>query len=239
MASVPHTAHGAADALLTSSLRTQAARVLRARIITGQMTPGELYAIGPLAAELGVSVTPIREALLDLANEGLGKMHRNRGFSVNVLSDHDLDEIVELRRMLEVPAVRRITEMRLLCNQAELRELAATTEKCAVDGDWVGFVETDRAFHLALLRNLGNERLLRFVESLRDQSRLYGLDRIAGTKGLIESTHEHERILAAMSSGRADEAASLMDQHLNHTRGIWAGRAEATSQLPGLLDQSF
>jgi DNA-binding GntR family transcriptional regulator len=226
MTSEPSVVRRPTDALLTSSLRAQATRVLRARIITGQLVPGQLYAIGPLASELGVSVTPIREALLDLSNEGLVKISRNRGFSVQVLTDHDLDEIVELRRMLEVPAVRQITERRLISNQAELRQLAGVTEQCAASGDWVGFLDSDRAFHLALLSNLGNERLLHFVGSLRDQSRLYGLDRIAGTRGLIESTHEHKEILMAMSSGQADHAASLMDQHLNHTRGIWAGRNE-------------
>lgn len=216
------------DAKLTaSSLRNQALRVVRARIISGQLVPGKLYALGAIAEQLGVSVTPVREAVLDLAREGLVELARNRGFRVREMTDHDLDEIVELRRMIEVSAVRTIAERRSLDDIDRLRDMAAATEKCAAEGDWVGFLDNDRDLHLGILAHLGNERLLGIVGTLRDQSRLYGLDKVAGTTTLMESTHEHHQLLDAIAAGDAEGAAAIMDRHLKHTRGIWAGQDES------------
>lgn len=214
--------------LKASSLRDQALRVVRASIISGELKPGELYALGTMAEQLGVSVTPVREAVLDLAREGLVVLARNRGFRVREITDDDLDEIVEFRRIIEVEAVRLIAQRGLVseAKAAELRESAKASEKCAAAGDRVGFLDNDRDFHLGLLGCLGNERMLRVVGSLRDQSRLYGLDRIAGTASLMQSTKGHEDLLDAVVAGRADEAAAVMDRHLSHARGIWAGRSE-------------
>src|SRR5215475_6337347 len=91
--------------LQASSLRDQALRVIRARIISGAMRPGELYALGATATELGVSVTPVREAVLELARERLVELARNRGFRVREMTERELDEIVEFRRIIEVGAV--------------------------------------------------------------------------------------------------------------------------------------
>jgi DNA-binding GntR family transcriptional regulator len=212
--------------LKASSLRDQALRVLRARIISGELRPGRLYSLGIVAKQLGVSVTPVREAVLDLAKEGLVELARNRGFQVRAMTEHDLDEIVEIRRMVEVAAVRSIAERKLLTEARELRALAAASEKCVASGDWVGFLDHDRDFHMGILAHLGNQRLLELVGTFRDQSRLYGLDRVAGTDILMQSTREHDSLLDAILEGRGNDAAHIMDTHLRHARGIWAGRAE-------------
>jgi len=209
-----------------STLRNQALRVLRARIISGAMRPGELYALGATASELGVSVTPVREAVLELARERLVELARNRGFRVREVTEHELNEIVEFRKIVEVGAVRLVAERKLLDQASELQDLARATEKYAAAGDWVGFLDSDRDFHLGIMSHLENERLLQVAGSLRDQSRLYGLDYVAGTESLTQSTHEHLAILTAVVAGNADEAAEIMDRHLQHARGIWAGKAE-------------
>jgi DNA-binding GntR family transcriptional regulator len=201
-------------------------RVIRARIISGAMRPGELYALGATASELGVSVTPVREAVLELAREHLVELARNRGFRVREMTEHELNEIVEFRKIIEVGAVRLVSERRLLDQANELQELARSTEKYAAAGDWVGFLDSDRDFHMGIMAHLGNERLNQVVGSLRDQSRLYGLDVAAGTESLLQSTHEHADLLNAIMAGSPDEAAAIMERHLQHARGIWAGKAE-------------
>lgn len=218
--------------LQASSLRDQALRVIRARIISGAMRPGELYALGATASELGVSVTPVREAVLELAREHLVELARNRGFRVREMTEHELNEIVELRKIIEVSAVRLVSERKLLNQASELQELAGATEKYAAAGDWVGFLDSDRDFHMGIMAHLGNERLNQVVGSLRDQSRLYGLDVAAGTESLLQSTHEHAALLLAIIAGKADEAADIMDRHLQHARGIWAGKAEPEADKP-------
>src|SRR5580693_5771281 len=201
--------------LQASSLRDQAMRVIRARIISGAMQPGQLYALGATAAELGVSVTPVREAVLELARERLVELARNRGFRVREMTERELDEIVEFRRIIEVAAVRLVAERKLLTEAGELQQLAKATEEFAAAGDWVGFLDSDRDFHLGIIAHLGNERLLQTTGSLRDQSRLYGLDRVAGTEVLMQSTHEHDSLLSAIMAGRAEEASGIMDRHLS------------------------
>ena len=218
--------------LQADSLRDQALRVIRARIISGAMRPGKLYALGATASELGVSVTPVREAVLELAREHLVELARNRGFRVREMSEHELNEIVEFRKIIEVGAVRLVAERKLLNEASGLQALASATEKYAATGDWVGFLDSDRDFHLGIMGHLKNERLLQVVGSLRDQSRLYGLDYVAGTDSLTQSTHEHAALLKAIIAGQADEAAAIMDKHLQHARGIWAGKAEPGSDKP-------
>jgi DNA-binding GntR family transcriptional regulator len=218
--------------LQADSLRDQALRVIRARIISGAMRPGELYALGATASELGVSVTPVREAVLELARERLVELARNRGFRVREMSEHELNEIVEFRKIIEVGAVRLVAERKLLDQGKGLQELARATEKYAAAGDWVGFLDSDRDFHLGIMGLLANERLIQVVGSLRDQSRLYGLDYVAGTESLTQSTHEHAALLTAIINGRADDAAVIMDGHLQHARGIWAGKPEPGAGKP-------
>jgi DNA-binding GntR family transcriptional regulator len=206
------------------SLRGQVGRVLRAQVVAGELRPNTLYALGQIAEQLQISVTPIREALLDMVADGLVEMVPNRGFRVRQLTEQDLTEIVELRLMLEPPTVRQVTERRLVDDFGALRELAAQTEAAARQGDWVAFLDTDRDMHLKLLSYLGNSRLTDIAGKLRDQTRLYGLDRIAGTNEFFETTHEHVALLDAVEAGDADAAEELTICHLKHARGIWAGR---------------
>src|ERR671911_3059487 len=84
-----------------TSLREQVADALRAAVVSGEMKPGHVYSAPALAAQFGVSATPVREAMLDLAKEGLVEAVRNKGFRVTALSGRDLDELTEIRRLIE------------------------------------------------------------------------------------------------------------------------------------------
>lgn len=212
--------------LTTVRLRDQAIEVLRARIANGGFVPGKLYGIGQVAEELGVSATPIREALVNLAREDLVELVRNRGFRIRELSDEDLDEIVEIRRMLEVPAMHKLGEGHLVRDLAAARALSRNIEECTRVGDWTGFLVHDRALHLLLLSGLGNRRLVTVVGELRDLTRLYGLSHAVESAAFEGSTHEHDLLLDALEEGNGDLAAQLMEGHLRHTRGLWAGRKE-------------
>lgn len=215
-----------AGSLRTVRLRDQAIEVLRARIATGGFRPGRLYGIGQVAEELGVSATPIREALVNLAKEDLVELVRNRGFRIRELSEEELDEIVDLRRMLEVPAMRKIADGHMVSDFAAARALSQAIEECTKVGDWTGFLSQDRALHLLLLSHLGNRRLVTVVAALRDLTRLYGISHAVESAGFAESTHEHDRLLDAIEAGKGDLAAHIMENHLRHARGIWAGRKE-------------
>jgi DNA-binding GntR family transcriptional regulator len=212
------------EVLTQEHLRDQAGRVIRASILAGDLVPGQIYSAVTLAESLGVSPTPVREAMLDLANVGLVEPVRNRGFRVLTIADDDLDEISELRRMLELPAVQKVVEVATDEELAGLDEKVTAIESAAAGGDVTGFLVADRDFHLSLLALARNARLVRLVGQLRDQTRLVGLKPLAAKGDLMASAREHRPILMAIRARDGDRAHQLMGAHLEHTRGIWAGR---------------
>jgi DNA-binding GntR family transcriptional regulator len=190
------------------------------------MVPGTTYSIPALAEQFGVSATPVREAMLDLVNEGIMSAVPNKGFRVVELSDAELDQITELRRLLEVPTVGELAGAIDRAAIRRLRSLAAAVSDAARRGDVVGYVEADRELHLALLAEAGNPRLVEMVGRLRDQSRLYGLEQLAADGVLVDSAAEHIRLIDALESGDRRAAERVMAHHLDHVRGIWASRRE-------------
>lgn len=222
----PEPATPGLDQLQTVSLREQALAAIRASIITGAMEAGRVYSVPLLAEQLGASLTPVREAMLDLVKERLLEPVRNKGFRVPVLSDHDLENIFEIRVLLEAPTAGRIAGLIPQSKQAEFVELVSQIEECAAKGDLAGFLAVDRKFHLDLLAMSGNQRLIEIVGSLRDQARLYGLADLIQSGQLMESPREHPDILATIVKGDSAGAEALTRHHMLHTRGIWAGRAE-------------
>lgn len=208
------------------SLRERVAESLRAALVSGRMAPGTTYSIPALAEQFGVSATPVREAMLDLVNEGIVAPVPNKGFRVVELTDEELDQVTELRRLLEVPTVRDLAGAIEPAAVKRLRGIAAAVHDAAQRGDVVAYVESDRELHLALLGEAGNPRLVEMVGRLRDQSRLYGLEQLAADGVLVDSAAEHVRLIDALESGDRRAAEKVMAHHLDHVRGIWASRRE-------------
>ena len=204
------------------SLREQARKVIRGLIITGQMQPDQLYSVPRLATELGVSATPVREALLDLAREGLLEPVRNRGFRVVALSSKERNDIFAIRVLLEVPVVANIARAGLGPAQlAGLRELAGATKRAADAGNLIEFLETDRMFHVELIATLGNKPLTDLVESLRDRVRLRGFKNDSSREYIAQSAVEHFQLLDFLSKQDEAGAVAVMRRHLERSRQVW------------------
>ncbi|MYQ53662.1 MULTISPECIES: GntR family transcriptional regulator [unclassified Streptomyces] len=203
-------------------LRDQVANALRAALIAGELRPGLIYSAPALASEFGVSATPVREAMLDLAREGLVEAVRNKGFRITELTEQDLDDFTELRAMIEVPTVGRIAGMGKTRELEALRPLASAIVDAAREHDILGYLEADRRFHLELLALGGNRRLVEEVANLRKRSRLFGLNRLAETGQLVTSAEEHVQLLDLMVAGDARRAEVCMLAHMSHVRSLWA-----------------
>lgn len=215
---------GPVEQVLRSSLRDQVIAVLRQRLVSGELKPGGIYSAQAVAAELGVSGSPVREAMLTLVQQGRMEPVRNRGFRVVSLDDDDLREILQLRLWLEVPAMRLLAgDPRVLAVQEQYAAIADAIVAAAREGDLVEYLERDRQFHLGLLGLLGNQRLVDVVENLRDQTRLFGLAELGESGRLVPSAEEHGHILAAMVQGDAELTEQLVVAHLQHVTGDWAG----------------
>ncbi|MGY3684883.1 GntR family transcriptional regulator [Streptomyces sp. TE33382] len=205
-------------------LRDRVANALRAALISGDLEPGVIYSAPTLAAEYGVSATPVREAMLDLAREGLVEAVRNKGFRVTELSDRDLDEYTEIRALIEIPTIGRVARSAPREQLEALRPVAEEIVAAADRGDLIAYLESDRRFHLGLLALAGNTRLVETVAELRKRSRLYGLADLSQAGSLVGSAQEHAALLDIMIAGDAAGAEEHMRSHLAHVRTLWAAR---------------
>ncbi|MBW1600187.1 GntR family transcriptional regulator [Streptomyces sp. JJ38] len=215
-------------------LRDQVAHALRAALISGELRPGEVYSAPGLAEDFGISATPVREAMLDLAREGLVEPVRNKGFRITEVNERDLDQYTEIRTLIEVPTIGRITRSASREELDALRPLAEEIVRAARGHDLIGYLEADRRFHLALLALSGNERLVETVGELRKRSRLYGLTTLDERDQLIPSAEEHLELLDLMLAGDAEAAEECIARHLGHVRSLWAkGREERRTEADG------
>jgi DNA-binding GntR family transcriptional regulator len=210
--------------LVRESLRAQVGDAVRAALVTGQMTPGEVYSAPQLAERFGVSVTPVREALLELVRDGLLVAVRNRGFRVVDPDPAELDAVGEVRLLLEPEAAalaaQRPAELRDAA-AGPLREAARRVVEAAAVGDVAGHVRADRAFHAALLELAGNPVLAETVLRLRDRSRLYGDGDVARST-LETAAAEHYALLDLVAAADAPRARAAMTEHVRHVRREWS-----------------
>lgn len=205
-----------------SSYRERVADALRAALIAGELRTGEVYSVPTLAARFGVSATPVREALLDLAKEGLVDSVPNKGFRVTAVSEKQLDEYTHIRALIEIPTTVQLARIADPVALTELRPVAEEIVTAAVAGDLIAYVEADLRFHLGLLALAGNEHLVEVVRDLRRRARLYGLTALAEQGRLQASAEEHLELLDALLARDETAVHAVMTRHLGHVRGLWA-----------------
>nr|WP_279671621.1 GntR family transcriptional regulator [Flexivirga meconopsidis] len=207
-------------------MRAEVERMLSAAIVAGELAPGIVVSVPELAARFGVSATPVREAMLNLENRGFVSSVRNKGFRVTPVGEDDLQELVQVRCWLEVPAARLAAADFPMDQMDRFRALADDIVQTAAAADFADYLAADTAFHLALIELTGNTRLRNVVADLRSQTRLVGLASLKDTKELKRSAAEHHLMLDLLADGKADEVAELMETHIGHVVGWWAGRSE-------------
>ncbi len=189
-------------------------------MVSGELKPGELYSAVALGERFGVSATPVREAMLDLAKDGFVVAERNRGFRVAQMTDADLDEISEIRLLLEVPSTVEVAKLIGPDALDRLTEIA----------DQIGYLDSDRHYHVELISQLGNNHLTELVDRMRRQTRLFGLNDLVDSGRLVESAEEHHHLVEAMRLRDTAGTRSLITSHIKHTRGLWVGRDEASPE---------
>ena len=174
---------------------------------------GTLLTEGELAEAVGVSRTPVREALLRLEAEGLIRLYPKKGALVLPVSAQEI-AVVETRLLVEEHAARKAVPAPAGLIE-RLEELLARQKKQAAAGDLAGAAVTDRCFHAEIVRSGGNEILSRLYDQLRDRQLRMGVavmhshpDRIAKTLA------EHEEILEALRSNDAETAVGLVHRHI-------------------------
>lgn len=203
------------------SVRAQVLAALRSALVGGELTPGEVYSAPALAARFGVSATPVREAMQQLALEGAVDVFPNRGFRIAERSARDLAELAEVRALLEVPVMLRLARTTPPERWEELRPLAAATVLAATCGDRVGYAESDRAFHHALLAMTGNRQLTLIGDELHRRAQLpTGAAAVAGAADLLADAAEHTALLDALAAQDLVVVEQLVGEHFAGARDV-------------------
>jgi DNA-binding GntR family transcriptional regulator len=231
----------AADAPPRTTVAHALSRLRRA-IVAGELAPGQRIAQEEVAERLGVSVAPVREALRVLEREGQVTYRPRRGYFVTELAIEDLEEIYELRALLEARALR--SALPALDDDALRRiELAARDCVAAVEaGDVAAELEANRRFHLQLLAAPDRPHTLELIRLLWDSTEAYRALYYNSEQERREALRAHERILAAVRSGCADAVVAELDAHraraLEVLRAILAParRAAAAGAAAGSWD---
>jgi DNA-binding GntR family transcriptional regulator len=213
---------GEAEQITNVNLRSQVAKNIRTRIIAGVLESDTIYSSADIAHGLGVSITPVREAILDLSRAGLVEVVRNRGFRVVSMTGAVLDQVAEVRQMLEPSSMRLIV---LRASDEDLAKLSPMIDELGIlaDNDISSFMVADYNFHIALFSLCGNERLLRIIIDLCDQTRLKLVGPRRNGATLTSVVDTYRRIQEALVARDADRATGLMQRHVEDIRGVWAG----------------
>ncbi|WAL68299.1 GntR family transcriptional regulator [Amycolatopsis cynarae] len=200
---------------------------LRTAIVNGELVAGSLYSVHDLAERLGVSRTPVREALIQLVERGMVRFERNRGVRILQTSLHDLEEVFAIRLLLEVPATYRAVTQRTPACLKELAVQLKAMRTAATRHDETTFMAADRRFHEVINEASGNLRLARYIDSLRDMVLLRGTSTVDRSRSLDDILAEHQAIFDLIEAGEAERAAESMRTHLLHTARLLIGQEAA------------
>jgi DNA-binding GntR family transcriptional regulator len=225
-----------------SNYADQTEQAIREAIVRGELASGSRHSVDSLLErlDLGVSRTPVREALLRLAESGMVHFEGNQGVRILERDAADLQELFELRLMLEVPGayhaakgtnqeVRRYMQRELDMMQS----VAGETEQLGADEVpnsrrfqelMVAFLKHDKRFHELVLMAAGNRRLVRLVNQMRDFVTMEGAITLGYSRKLTEVAAEHIPILTAIEKKDSDAAAAAMYWHLWDTGGLLVKR---------------
>ena len=215
----------------------QAIAAVRAAIDDGRMKPGVKYSVYQLAEGLGISRTPVRDALLRLEEVGLIKFEARQGFRILLPQPKEIAEIFAVRLALELPAVRRAATAddpalpdALLQQQRLMRDAAAV-------GNEHQFAHHDLGLHDLILDAADNSRARAIVKTLRETTRLLGANTADKTRTLTDIDDEHTPVIEAIVAGNPDKAEAAMRRHLENTGRLLVAQALRTEASDKSVDE--
>jgi DNA-binding GntR family transcriptional regulator len=206
--------HSAGAPLDNRTLREQVVDHLRQEILSSRLAPGTELGEVALARSLGISRGPLREALGQLAAEGLVTIMPRRGAVVTRLTRQEFIDAYQVREALESLAIKLAVPRLSPAEKAKLRGMCEAMEREATENNATHFFEINREFHRLLVQASGNRRLQAVhAQLIAQMGRL--MNKSAELRGGLErSAAEHLAIMAAVDSGDAGKAARLLEEHI-------------------------
>ena len=197
-------------------LRDVVFNTLRKAILRGNLEPGERLREIHLADKLGVSRTPIREAIRKLELEGLVVMIPRKGAVVAEITEKSLRDVLEVRRALEALAVRLACEKILDAEVEELKVAAERFEEALETGDVTAFAEADVRFHDIIYRATDNQRLIQLLYNLREQMYRYRVEYLKREDAHETLLEEHQAIIETIEKRDVAKAVEAVRTHIHN-----------------------
>lgn len=191
---------------------------LRDSILTGQLIPGEIYNEMALAKELGISRTPVREALLELSSQGLVTYLPRKGVMIKHYTKRDVEEIFELRKAIELAALEKVVKASPPYDLSKLEKSLNDQRKAWKRNDPDAYIKFDRVFHLAFCEMIGNRRFFSILENIRDLIHLMAIQALEREGRGKEVIQEHAVVIQAIKEGKRGVARKAMDYHLEKSK---------------------
>lgn len=190
---------------------------IRELMLTGEFNSDTLISANSLAKQLAVSRTPIREALLQLANEGFLESLCGRGFKIKNYTQREIIEYFEARRIIEVYVIGRMAKSITKKQLSVLKRQFQLMKKYAAKCDSTKFLEEDRNFHLSLIQLYENRYLESIFDRIRTLISILGQSILNHSSRVEETLAEHLMIIQALEKGNAKKAQQAAYQHLIKT----------------------
>ncbi|MBM6948763.1 GntR family transcriptional regulator [Mordavella massiliensis] len=197
-------------------LRDVVFNTLRQAILRGELKPGERLMEIQLANKLGVSRTPIREAIRKLELEGLVLMIPRKGAEVAEITEKSLRDVLEVRRALEELAVELACEKITPEQIQELKDAAASFRDSLQEGDITRIAEADVKFHDVIYLATDNQKLIQLLNNLREQMYRYRVEYLKRSDFHQQLMDEHEEIIETIERGQKDQAVQVVCQHVDN-----------------------
>lgn len=197
-----------------SDLKNWAYETIKRKILDVEVNAGDQLRIELLAEQLGTSRTPIREALLKLETEGLVRAASRVGFFVRGITKKDLQELFELREILESYAAEKAAVSIEEKDIEKLEEYQRRAGKAITAGDRAEFMNMEIEIHSLVLRKAGNIRLIQMIESIKDLIHRERVLSLQSSENIDESFKEHQQIANAIASKNAKLAGRAMRSHI-------------------------
>ncbi len=199
-------------------LRDVVFQTLRQAILRNEIKPGERLMEIHLAKKLGVSRTPVREAIRMLELEGLVKTYPRKGAVVAEITIPDLEDVLEVRLALEALAVRKVCRTLTEAQLQELRQLAAKFEETLNGEDVEACAQADMAFHDAIYNATGNRRLVQILNNLREQMYRYRMEYLKDRNSHRMLVEEHAQIVQALAEQDEEKALAATTRHIERQK---------------------
>ena len=199
-------------------LRDVVFNTLRRGILKGELKPGERLMEIALADKLGVSRTPIREAIRKLELEGLVVMAPRKGAKVASITERDLNDVLEVRKGMEVLAISLACERITKEEMEHLEEIEAHFQTLIESDNLTELAEVDVQFHDTIYQATNNKRLVQLLNNLREQMYRYRVEYLKEEQTRNLLVNEHEELVKAICDGNVERAQEISFNHLENQR---------------------